>query len=323
MRRTLELAHYDALHAEQARLRAAGRYRGIGVSIYVEGVGLGPFEGALTRLDSRGKVIVTLAAPPQGQGYQTAFAQIAADALGVRLADVEVVTGDTASIPFGIGTFASRVMANAGPSVFQAGQALRQKLLAVAAHLLEAAPDDVESVDGRVRVRGFSGRSIGLAEVAPNVNVGRHTHPGPESGYVLEGEDRVYFAGDTDLFPGMADIASGLDLAILPIGGWGPTLRSGHLDPTTAASALRLLQPRAAVAVLCRAWRRGHLHALPLAADPGPQPRRLLQGVPPQQLGRRRDLAAPTDLRCCRAVARAARSTGADVGGPAPAPSMG
>ena len=71
----------------------------------------------------------------------------------------------------------------------------------------------------------------------------------PALGYVLEGQDRVYFAGDTDIFPGMADLATGLDLAILPIGGWGPTLRGGHMDPTTAASALRLLRPRTAVAV--------------------------------------------------------------------------
>ena len=59
----------------------------------------------------------------------------------------------------------------------------------------------------------------------------------------------MYFAGDTDLFPGMADIASDLDLAILPVGGWGPTLRSGHLDPITAAAALTLLRPRVAIAV--------------------------------------------------------------------------
>ena len=64
-----------------------------------------------------------------------------------------------------------------------------------------------------------------------------------------KGGDTVYFAGDTDIFPGMADLASDLDLAILPIGGWGPTLRGGHMDPTTAASSLRLLRPRTAVAV--------------------------------------------------------------------------
>jgi L-ascorbate metabolism protein UlaG (beta-lactamase superfamily) len=86
----------------------------------------------------------------------------------------------------------------------------------------------------------------------PAAHRGRRMPFGPDApalGYVLEGEERVYFAGDTDLFPGMADIDPQLDLAILPIGGWGPTLRSGHLDPQTAAAALRLLRPRVAIAV--------------------------------------------------------------------------
>ena len=126
------------------------------MAICVEGVGLGPFEGAILRLDSRGRVVVTSGAPPQGQGYQTAFAQIAADAVGVRYEDVDVVTGDTGAIPYGVGSFASRVTANAGPAILQAGGALREKILAVAAHLLEAAAADLEIVDGAVRVRGLS-----------------------------------------------------------------------------------------------------------------------------------------------------------------------
>ena len=100
---------------------------------------------------------------------------------------------------------------------------------------------DEATTVGEVRIRAVpaahDGRRMPFGPMAPAL------------GYVLDGEDRVYFAGDTDLFPGMADIASDLDLAILPIGGWGPTLRSGHLDPQTAAAALRLLRPRAAVAV--------------------------------------------------------------------------
>jgi L-ascorbate metabolism protein UlaG (beta-lactamase superfamily) len=98
-----------------------------------------------------------------------------------------------------------------------------------------------EAMVGGVRVRAVEashdGRRMPFGPAAPAL------------GYVLEGTERVYFAGDTDIFPGMADLASDLDLAILPIGGWGPTLRGGHMDPTTAASALRLLRPRTAVAV--------------------------------------------------------------------------
>jgi L-ascorbate metabolism protein UlaG (beta-lactamase superfamily) len=91
-----------------------------------------------------------------------------------------------------------------------------------------------------------------VVRAVPAAHDGRRMPFGPAApalGYVVEGEDRVYFAGDTDLFPGMVDIASDLDLAILPVGGWGPTLRTGHLDPITAAAALTLLRPRVAIAV--------------------------------------------------------------------------
>jgi carbon-monoxide dehydrogenase large subunit len=172
LRRALERADYAGARREQAARRAQGRHRGIGVAVCVEGVGLGPFEGAILRLDNRGRVVVTSGAPPQGQGYQTAFAQIAADAVGVRFEDVDVVTGDTGAIPFGIGSFASRVTANAGPAILQAGGALREKVLAVAAHLLEAAPADVEIVDGAARVRGLPDRRVPLAQIARLGNAG-------------------------------------------------------------------------------------------------------------------------------------------------------
>jgi carbon-monoxide dehydrogenase large subunit len=172
LRRALEHADYAQARRQQAALRAQGRHRGIGVAICVEGVGLGPFEGAVLRLDGRGRVVVTSGAPPQGQGYQTAFAQIAADAVGVRLDDVDVVTGDTAAIPYGIGSFASRVTANAGPAIRQAGGVLRDRILGVAAHLLEAAAADLEIVDGTVRVRGLPDRGVPLAQVARLGNAG-------------------------------------------------------------------------------------------------------------------------------------------------------
>jgi carbon-monoxide dehydrogenase large subunit len=136
LRRALEMADYDNARKAQARLKQQGRCRGIGVAICVEGVGLGPFEGAMVRLNNRGRVVATIGAPPQGQGYQTTFAQIAADAVGVRYEDVDVVTGDTGAIPYGIGSFASRVTANAGPSMMQAGTELKGKILQIAAHLL-------------------------------------------------------------------------------------------------------------------------------------------------------------------------------------------
>ena len=71
----------------------------------------------------------------------------------------------------------------------------------------------------------------------------------PALGFVIEGEHSIYFAGDTDIFPEMAELSPDLDLAILPVGGWGPTLSGGHMDPVRAAEALTLLRPRAAVAI--------------------------------------------------------------------------
>jgi carbon-monoxide dehydrogenase large subunit len=118
-------------------------------------------------------VVTTIAAPPQGQGYQTTFAQMTADAVGVRYEDVDVITGDTAAIPYGVGSFASRVTANAGPSVMQAGGELHTKILNVAGYLLEASANDLEIVDGMVQVRGAPTRSVSLEQVARLGNGGR------------------------------------------------------------------------------------------------------------------------------------------------------
>src|SRR6058998_2376537 len=134
---------YDALRAEQKELRAKGVYRGIGLSGYVEGTAIGPYEGATVRLDAAGRAVVATGACSQGQGHETSFAQIAADALGIPLDWVTVVGGDTAAIPFGVGTFASRSAVNAGSSIHVAAGKVRDKIAEAAAALLEAAPADI------------------------------------------------------------------------------------------------------------------------------------------------------------------------------------
>jgi carbon-monoxide dehydrogenase large subunit len=211
LRRALELANYEASRREQAQLLGEGRYRGIGIAICVEGVGLGPFEGAIVRLNSRGRVVTTIGAPPQGQGYQTAFAQITADAVGVRYEDVDVVTGDTGAIPFGIGSFASRVTANAGPSVVQAGSQLRDKILAVASHLLEAGSDDLEIVDGLVRIRGVPERHVSLQEIAAIGNSGR------AFGMVMPGGLSVGLEGSAYFTPSQAGYSGSCHVCILDV----------------------------------------------------------------------------------------------------------
>ena len=161
----LRAVGYETLRAEQARLRAQGIHRGIGISSYVEGTAIGPYEGATVRLDASGHAVVATGACSQGQGHETSFAQIAADALGIPLEAVTIVGGDTAAIPFGVGTFASRSAVNAGSSIHEASGRVKDKLVAAAAVLLEAAPADVEVTDGMVTVRGAPASAIPIAKV--------------------------------------------------------------------------------------------------------------------------------------------------------------
>ena len=126
--------------AEQAAARAEGRYLGLGIACYVEGTGIGPYEGAHVRVEPSGRVLVATGLTTQGQGHQTTFAQIAAEALGCSPADVTVVTGDTGRFNWGAGTFASRALVTSGNAVAVAAGKVRDKALRVAADLLEAAP---------------------------------------------------------------------------------------------------------------------------------------------------------------------------------------
>jgi carbon-monoxide dehydrogenase large subunit len=161
----LRAVGYEALRAEQAQLRGQGIHRGIGISSYVEGTAIGPYEGATVRLDASGHAVVATGACCQGQGHETSFAQIAADALGIPLEAVTIVGGDTAAIPFGVGTFASRSAVNAGSSIHEASGRVKDKLVAAASALLEAAPADIDLADGMVSVRGAPASAIPISKV--------------------------------------------------------------------------------------------------------------------------------------------------------------
>ena len=177
--KVLEAIGYDAFRAEQARARAEGRYLGIGFANYNELTGLGqaasagprmPFrtghEGVTVRMDPSGAVTVLSGVTSQGQGLETTMAQIVASELGAPLDTVTVVLGDTDATPFGLGAFASRQAVIGGGAAIRAGQALREKITRIAAHLLEAAREDLEVADGRVTVKGVPERAVSLAEVA-------------------------------------------------------------------------------------------------------------------------------------------------------------
>jgi carbon-monoxide dehydrogenase large subunit len=185
---------------EQPRLRAAGKRVGIGVVCYVEGTGIGPYEGAKVQVQTSGKVSLLTGIGTQGQGHFTSFAQIVADQVGVAVGDVEVITGDTDQFYWGAGTFASRGAVVAGNAVNEAALAVRKKILKIAAEHFECAEGDLAIADGAVAIAGVPGRSIKLGELAVHANpmrgaVAPGTEPGleatryfgPESGATAAG----------------------------------------------------------------------------------------------------------------------------------------
>jgi len=156
--------------AEQEKARATGRYLGMGLACYVEGTGLGPYEGGHIRIHPiTGKVYVNTGLTSQGQGHDTVFAQIVSDQLGVKAADVIVVEGDTKAFDWGVATFASRAAVVSGNAIHKAALVVRQKTLQAAANMLEVDIDDVELRDSAAWVKG-SNRFVPLAAIATASN---------------------------------------------------------------------------------------------------------------------------------------------------------
>src|SRR4051812_10851942 len=169
---------YDALRAKQREARAAGRWFGIGVASYAELTGIGSrisvapgmpintgTETATIRIDSTGAVTASFGIAAHGQGLETTLAQVVAEHLGARFEDIRIVQGDSAAVPGGTGTYASRSTVLAGGAATLAAEAVREKVLAAASHLLEAAAADLVAHDGRIAVAGTD-RSVTFREVA-------------------------------------------------------------------------------------------------------------------------------------------------------------
>jgi carbon-monoxide dehydrogenase large subunit len=167
---------YDRFREQQAEARRQGRYLGIGVACYVEGTGIGPYEGAQVRVESDGRIYVATGVSTQGQAHQTTFAQIVADQLGVDPRDVLVTTGDAQAFYWGVGTFASRAATVAGSAIYLAAVKVREKARQVAADLFEAAPEDIELADGKVFVRDAPQRALTLGQVAIAANPLRYAY---------------------------------------------------------------------------------------------------------------------------------------------------
>jgi len=165
-----QLIGWDEFAARKQAAAAAGRRLGIGLACYVEGTGVGPYEGGHVLVETSGKVKVATGLTTQGQGHQTVLAQLVADELGVPLGDIEVVTGDTRRFGYAVGTFASRTAVMSGSAVTLAARKAREKALRVAASALEVSADDLVIEDGIVHVKGDpdAGMSLGTVAVLSN-----------------------------------------------------------------------------------------------------------------------------------------------------------
>ena len=181
MRKALDLAGYDDLRAEQRRRREAGDVKqlGVGIGNFTESGGLSPskvaagvrlqsggWESASVRMFASGKVEVVTGTSPHGQGHETSWSQIAADAFGVDIDDVEVLHGDTAVAPYGRDTYGSRSLAVGGVALSLACGKVVDKAKKIAAHMLEAAEDDIEFENGRFSVAGSPGTNVSIQDVA-------------------------------------------------------------------------------------------------------------------------------------------------------------
>ena len=218
LEQALALADYDAFRQQQRAARAADRMVGIGIGCYTEFTGMGAevfrrrgmddvpgIEAASVTVDPDGSVRCSLSYPSQGQGHATVVAQVVADRLGIPLERVRLEPVDTNAAPLGSGTFGSRGTVAMSGSAQAAADALRTKVETLAAHLLEASPDDIVLADGRARVRGVPHRAVGFGEIA---RIAYSPPPGGLPRGVAPGlEATVYFDPPGPIFSGAVHIA--------------------------------------------------------------------------------------------------------------------
>ncbi len=212
--RALELIGYrEFIGEEQPRREEAGERVGIAVVNYIEGTGIGPYEGARVTVEASGEVSVATGVGTQGQGHFTSFAQVVAEQIGVDVSDVHIITGDTDLFYWGAGTFASRGAVVAGNAMHAAAAKVRGKILKLAGEKLEAAEEDLELIEGRVQVKGVPQTSISLGQLAVEANPMRGavqpgTEPGleateyfgPERGATASGVHAMVLKVDPDTF---------------------------------------------------------------------------------------------------------------------------
>ena len=177
LRKALDAAGYDELRAEQAAAREEGRLVGIGIAHFTEAVGAGPahtydiaglkmIDSAELRVHPTGKAILKLGVKTQGQGHETTFAQIVAEETGIPSTDIKVIHGDTDDTPYGLGTYASRSTPVGGAATAMVARKIADKARHIAAHLLEAAPEDIDRDADKFFVKGSPDKSVTIQDAA-------------------------------------------------------------------------------------------------------------------------------------------------------------
>ena len=208
--RALELVGYEELRRRQAQARDEGRLLGIGLSTYVEICGIAPsavtkaigisapgWETSTVRVHPTGKVTVITGTSPHGQGHATTWSQIVESELGVPFDDVEVIHGDTAFAPYGLGTYGSRSLAVGGTALYHSLGKVKDKARKIVAHQLEIDPADLEFKEGRFSVKGSPDRGMSIAEVIGAAWTADNLPEGVEPGL----EETTYFDPPNFTFP--------------------------------------------------------------------------------------------------------------------------
>lgn len=213
-----DMANYPKMRADQDAARTAGRLIGIGVCGCIEasgpapsavagslGAAVGLWESGVVRVHPTGKVTVLTGSHSHGQGHETTFAQVVADELGIDMADVEIVHGDTGRVPFGMGTYGSRSAAVGGSALVRSAEKVRAKLMKIAAHQLEAAVEDMvyDQAEGKIYVKGSPDKAKPFAELAFAAYSAHNLPAGLEPGL----EETSFYDPVNFTFPNSAHIA--------------------------------------------------------------------------------------------------------------------
>ncbi len=216
--KAVEMADYKKMREEQEKARKDGRVVGIGIVGCIEasgpapsavagslGFALGPWESGVLRVHPSGKVSLLTGSHAHGQGHETTFAQVVADELGINIDDVEVVHGDTALLPFGMGTYGSRSAAVGGSAIVYAARKIRAKAIKIAAHQLEAAEEDMvyDQAAGKIHVKGSPDKAKAFGEVAFAAYTAHNLPSGLEPGL----EESAFYDPANFTFPNSAHIA--------------------------------------------------------------------------------------------------------------------